>query len=60
MVERSTSRGKLPLDTKSPPPAEGKPSSVMWQGIYVEYSAEDSKCCTLNGIRVSTVDNGAA
>eukprot|EP00959_Pyramimonas_sp_CCMP1952_P046054 962022-Pyramimonas_sp.AAC.2 len=36
---------------------------AMWQsvggrqGIYVEDSVEDSKCCALNGILVSTVDD---
>eukprot|EP00959_Pyramimonas_sp_CCMP1952_P157001 3283092-Pyramimonas_sp.AAC.1 len=31
--------------------------AVCWQGIYVEYPVEYSKCCALNGILVSTVDS---
>eukprot|EP00959_Pyramimonas_sp_CCMP1952_P235589 4923619-Pyramimonas_sp.AAC.2 len=31
--------------------------SVSRQGIYVEYPVEYSKCCALNGIPVSTVDD---
>ena len=32
-------------------------AAVCRQGIYVEYSMEYSKCCALNGILVSIVDD---
>eukprot|EP00976_Prorocentrum_cordatum_P034693 705716-Prorocentrum_minimum.AAC.1 len=42
---------------QAPESTVGQPMAVYRQGIYVEYSMEYSKCCALNGMLVSTVDD---